>query len=234
MEPQKKAIVLLSGGLDSTTALAIARQQGYRLFSMAFDYGQRHRLELRAAKKIARVFQVEKHLKIKIDLRAIGGSALTSEIAVPKNRMIEKSIDDIPVTYVPARNAIFLSVAVAWGEAISASDIFIGVNSLDYSGYPDCRSEFIEAFQTMANMATKAGTQQKQNFMIHTPLIALKKAEIIKKGLELGVDYSLTSSCYDPSVHGEACGRCDACQLRLAGFEKIGVRDPIPYIDRDC
>jgi 7-cyano-7-deazaguanine synthase len=229
----KKAVVLLSGGLDSTTTLAIARNEGFGLLALSFDYGQRHNFELTAARKIAAAYKVREHIVTRIDLREFGGSALTSGLEVPKNRTLKEMSHDIPVTYVPARNTIFLSFALAWAEVEGANDIFIGVNALDYSGYPDCRPEYIEAFQTMSNLATKAGVEGRQHLIIHTPLIALTKAQIIKKGIGLGVDYALTSTCYDPSPDGKACGRCDACSLRLKGFSENGVVDPITYIDRD-
>ncbi|MCX6142496.1 MAG: 7-cyano-7-deazaguanine synthase QueC [Ignavibacteriales bacterium] len=227
---QKKAIVLLSGGLDSTTTLAIAKSEGHSIFALTFDYGQRHEFEIKAARKIAAQQGVVRHVVAKIDLREFGGSALTSEIEVPKNRNIDKMSHEIPVTYVPARNTIFLSFALAWAEVEDANDIFIGVNALDFSGYPDCRPEYIEAYQRMADLATKAGVEGRQRITIHTPLIVLSKAQIIKKGLELGVDYSFTSTCYQPSPSGEACGRCDACQLRLRGFSENNFTDPIRYI----
>ncbi len=206
MQAQTRAVVLLSGGLDSATVLAIARSQGYELYALTFSYGQRHVWELEAAKRVAASIGVEKHRIAQIDLRIFGGSALTDEIAVPKGRKIEEMSHGIPITYVPARNTIFLSFALAWAEVLGSSDIFIGVNALDYSGYPDCRPEFIEAFEKMANLATKAGVEGRQVLKIHTPLIAMSKAEIIARGIELGVDYGLTSSCYDPSAAGEPCG----------------------------
>jgi 7-cyano-7-deazaguanine synthase len=231
-ETQGKAIVLLSGGLDSTTTLAIAKSEGHSIFALTFDYGQRNEFEIKAARKIATQQGVVRHVVTKIDLREFGGSALTSEIEVPLNRNIDKMSHEIPVTYVPARNTIFLSFALAWAEVEDANDIFIGVNALDFSGYPDCRPEYIEAYQRMANLATKAGVEGRQRITIHTPLIVLSKAQIIKKGLELGVDYSFTSTCYQPSSSGEACGRCDACQLRLRGFSENNLTDPIRYISQ--
>ena len=222
-----KAVCLLSGGLDSTTVLAIAKAQGFDVYAMSFQYGQRHVLELECAKRVAATFDVTEHLIVNFDLRQIGGSALTSDIQVPKDRPVTEMSHGIPVTYVPARNTIFLSFALGWAEVLGASDIFIGVNALDYSGYPDCRSEYIAAFQIMANLATKAGVEGTQNLKIHTPLIQLTKAEIIRKGLSLGVDYSQTSSCYDPGEDGRPCGRCDSCQLRTKGFEEAGVKDPL-------
>jgi 7-cyano-7-deazaguanine synthase len=220
---------LLSGGLDSSTTLAIAKEQCFRLFALSFRYGQRHEIELEAASRIANVMGVEQHRIVDIDLRAFGGSALTSDIDVPKGRRAEEMSHGITITYVPARNTIFLSYAVAWAEVLGSSDIFIGVNAIDYSGYPDCRPEFIGAFQTLANLATKAGVEGTTKVTIHAPLIHLSKADIIRKGAELGVDYSLTSSCYDPSGLGEACGACDSCQLRRKGFEEAGVLDPTRY-----
>ncbi len=225
----KKAIVLLSGGLDSTTTLAIARDLGYELYSLTFRYGQRHGFEIQAAARIAEAFKVKEHLVIDIDLRKIGGSALTAEIAVPKARSESEMRREIPVTYVPARNTIFLAFALAWAEVLHAADMFIGVNALDYSGYPDCRPEYIRAFETLANLATKAGVEGELRFKVHTPLIHLTKAEIIRKGVELGVDYRLTHSCYDPSPQGRACGRCDSCLLRKKGFREAGVTDPTLY-----
>ncbi|MGA7161845.1 MAG: 7-cyano-7-deazaguanine synthase QueC [Bacteroidota bacterium] len=227
---QKKAVVLLSGGLDSTTSLVIAKSEGYSILALSFDYGQRHKFEIKAAKKIAARYGVVRHVVTKIDLREFGGSALTSGIEVPKDRSVKEMSDEIPVTYVPARNTIFLSFALAWAEVENATDIFIGVNALDYSGYPDCRPEYIEAYRKMANLATKAGVEGRQHLTIHSPLIMLSKAQIIKKGLELGVDYSMTRSCYDPSPSGKACGRCDACQLRLKGFAENKMNDPILYV----
>jgi len=225
-------VVLLSGGLDSTTALAVARSAGYELYAMSFRYGQRHSLELESASRVASAIGVEKHLIANFDLRAIGGSALTDQIEVPKERGAEEIASGIPVTYVPARNTIFLSFALAWAEVLGAQDIFIGVNALDYSGYPDCRPEYIESFERMANLATKAGVEGRLRLKIHTPLIAMTKAEIIVTGLRLGVDYSLTHSCYDPSSEAIACGKCDSCLLRLRGFAEAGLRDPLSYAER--
>ncbi len=225
----RKAVVLLSGGLDSTTTLAIARSEGYQACALTFRYGQRHEFEIEAARRIASQAGIAQHVVAQIDLRAFGGSALTDDIAVPKGRSPEEMGKGIPVTYVPARNTIFLSFALAWAEVLGAFDIFIGVNALDYSGYPDCRPEYIEAFQTMANLATKAGVEGQGKLTIHTPLIQLTKAQIIQRGLELGVDYSLTSTCYEPSPDGEACGQCDACLLRLKGFRENGMEDPAHY-----
>lgn len=228
-DQRKKAVVLLSGGVDSATVLAIALNMGYEARALSFCYGQRHSVELEAAKNIARHFGVAGHLIVNIDLRRIGGSALTSDMDVPKSRRVEEMAGEIPVTYVPARNTIFLSYALAWAEVLGASDIFIGVNALDYSGYPDCRPEYIEAYERMANLATKAGVEGKQRLKIHTPLIDLTKAQIIQKGMDLGVDYSLTHSCYDPSEEGWACGQCDSCLLRLKGFQEAGLADPVRY-----
>ena len=222
-------MVLLSGGLDSTTTLAIARLAGYETCAISFRYGQRHSLELESASSVAKAMGVQKHLIVDFDLRAIGGSALTDQIEVPKERGAEEIASGIPVTYVPARNTIFLSFALAWAEVLGAEDIFVGVNALDYSGYPDCRPEYIEAFEKMARLATKAGVEERMLLRIHTPLIAMTKAEIIKTGLELGVDYSLTHSCYDPAAEGIACGECDSCRLRLKGFAEAGVTDPLRY-----
>jgi 7-cyano-7-deazaguanine synthase len=224
----KRAVVLLSGGLDSATTLAICRHDGFAPCALSFDYGQRHKLELNAAQRVAAALGAREHRIAKIDLRVFGGSALTDDIAVPKNH---ESDTEIPVTYVPARNTIFLSYALAWGEVLGAADIFIGANAIDYSGYPDCRPEFISAFERMANLATKAGAEGTR-FKIHAPLISMSKAEIIRKGMELGVDFSLTHSCYDPGAGGVACGECDSCGLRLEGFRAAGLVDPIRYASR--
>jgi 7-cyano-7-deazaguanine synthase len=225
----QRAVVLLSGGLDSATVLAIARSGGYEPYALSFAYGQRHAWELESAKRIAASMGVKQHRIAQIDLRAFGGSALTDDIEVPKRREPGEIADGIPITYVPARNTIFLSFALAWAEVLGANEIFIGVNALDYSGYPDCRPEFIEAFEKMANLATKAGVEGRQRLKIHTPLIALSKAEIIRKGIELGVDYGLTSSCYDPFPDGQPCGECDSCRLRQKGFRENGTEDPLRY-----
>jgi 7-cyano-7-deazaguanine synthase len=225
----KRAVVLLSGGLDSSTVLAIARSQGYELYALSFSYGQRHVIELEAARRVSASIGVQDHRIAAIDLRVFGGSALTADIDVPKGRGADEMSHGIPITYVPARNTIFLSFALAWAEVLGSSDIFIGVNALDYSGYPDCRPEFIAAFETMANLATKAGVEGRQALRIHTPLIALTKAEIVRKGIELGVDYSLTSSCYDPAPDGSPCGQCDSCLLRQKGFGENGLKDPLSY-----
>src|SRR5690348_16467397 len=225
-----KAVLLLSGGLDSTTLLAHAVHEGFDVHAMTFRYGQRHATEIEAARRIATRYGIQHHVIADIDLRVFGGSALTSDIAVPKDRDVSSSSDyGIPITYVPARNTIFLSFALAWGEVLEASDIFIGVNALDYSGYPDCRPEYIEAYERMANLATRAGVEGRQRLTIHTPLIALTKAEIIQRGLALGVDYSQTLSCYDPSPAGLACGHCDACLLRKKGFAEAGIPDHTSY-----
>jgi 7-cyano-7-deazaguanine synthase len=217
----------LSGGLDSATVLAIARSRGYDLYALSFSYGQRHAWELEAAKRVAASMGVVDHRIASIDLRVFGGSALTADIAVPKGRAPAAMVDGIPITYVPARNTIFLSFALAWAEVLGASNIFIGVNVLDYSGYPDCRPEFVAAFEKMANLATKAGVEGRQEFKIHTPLITLTKAQIIRLGLRLGVDYALTSSCYDPWPGGVPCGQCDSCLLRQKGFNENGIADPL-------
>lgn len=225
----KRAVILLSGGLDSTTCLAIAREQGFDLFALTVNYGQRHVFELQAAKNVALSLDIEKHSVLDIDLAQFGGSALTDDIEVPKDR-VESEMSDIPATYVPARNTVLLSVALARAETLESFDIFIGVNALDYSGYPDCRPEYIESFERTANLATKAGVSGK-NFHIHTPLINMTKAEIIKSGTKLGVDYGLTFSCYDPQGTGAPCGHCDACILRLKGFKEAGIPDPLNYPD---
>ncbi|HQN19279.1 MAG TPA: 7-cyano-7-deazaguanine synthase QueC [Syntrophobacteraceae bacterium] len=229
MPSLRKAVILSSGGLDSTTAMAIARAEGYELYSLSFRYGQRHALELEAAQRVARFLGAKEHLTIDIDLRRIGGSALTADIEVPKARHEEEMAGAIPVTYVPARNTIFLSFALSWAEVLEASDIFIGVNAIDYSGYPDCRPEYIEAFERMANLATKAAVEGKLRLTIHTPLMHRTKAEIIRKGTELGIDYGITHSCYDPTPDGAACGLCDSCILRMKGFREAGVKDPTRY-----
>jgi 7-cyano-7-deazaguanine synthase len=223
------AVVLLSGGIDSATAAAIAIQQGFQLHALSFRYGQRHQREIESAKRVATFLQVKTHRVIEFDLRAIGGSALTDQIAVPKGRTDQEIADGIPITYVPARNTIFLSFGLALAERIGAADIFFGANQLDYSGYPDCREEYIAAFEKMANLATKAGVEGKTRLKIHTPLLHMTKADIINKGLELGVDYGLTWSCYDPGNNGNACGQCDSCLLRLKGFQESGSVDPIAY-----
>lgn len=229
MTAEKRAIVLVSGGLDSATTLAIARAEGFTPYALSFDYGQRHKFELESASKVCVANQVARHIVLNIDLRGFGGSALTADLPVPKNRPPEEMDSGIPVTYVPARNTVFLSFAVGWGEVLNAYDIFIGVNAVDYSGYPDCRPEFIRAFQNVARLGTKAGVEGIGQWQIHTPLISLTKAEIIRRGIELGVDYSLTHTCYDPIEDGTPCGRCDACLLRLKGFQEAGLVDPVLY-----
>jgi 7-cyano-7-deazaguanine synthase len=229
MAESKRAVVLSSGGLDSTTVMAIARSEGYEVYSLSFRYGQRHSVELEAAKKVAATFGAKQHMIIDIGLGSIGGSALTDNIDVPKSRTESEMGVGIPVTYVPARNTVFLSYALAWAEVLRASDIFIGVNALDYSGYPDCRPEFIEAYERMANLAMKATVEGTIKIKIHTPLIHLTKAQIIEKGIKLGVDYGTTHSCYDPSPGGRACGQCDSCLLRKKGFNEAGINDPTQY-----
>ena len=221
------AVVLLSGGLDSTTVMAIAKSQGFDCFALSFRYGQRHIYELKAADSVAASQCAVRHVVAQIDLREFGGSALTSEIKVPKGRNIADMSHGIPITYVPARNTVFLSFALAWAETLGASDIFIGVNALDYSGYPDCRPEYIAAYETMANLATKAGVEGTQRLKIHTPLISLTKAQIVQEGIRLGVNYGETSSCYDPSEDGKPCGECDSCVLRAKGFAEAGIKDPL-------
>jgi 7-cyano-7-deazaguanine synthase len=227
MATTKPAVILLSGGLDSATVLAIARNAGFEPYALSFRYGQRHEVELAAAQRVAEANGVARHVIAEIDLRLFGGSALTADLAVPHHESVDDLTDDgIPITYVPARNTIFLSFALAWAETLGASDVFIGVNALDYSGYPDCRPEYIAAYERMANLATKAGVEGTQRLKIHTPLIDLTKAETIARGLELGVDYSLTHSCYDPAPDGHACGTCDSCLLRGRGFTELGLVDP--------
>jgi len=224
-----RAVVLLSGGLDSATAAAMMKARGFDIYALSFRYGQRHALELEAARRVATQLGVSRRATVDIDLRAFGGSALTADVEVPKDRSAESIGTGVPITYVPARNTIFLSFALAWAETLGISDIVIGVNALDYSGYPDCRPDYIAAFQQLANLGTRAGTELGQRFTIHTPLILLSKREIIERGVALGVDYGLTLSCYDPSASGKACGRCDACQLRLKGFRENGLEDPTRY-----
>ncbi len=224
----KRAVVLLSGGIDSTTTLAIAIAEGYEAYALSFEYGQRHQIEMEAAQRVADSLGAKGHRVAKIDLRVFGGSALTGDVDVPKKRSETEIAHGIPVSYVPARNTIFLAYALAWAEVIPANDIFLGVNAIDYSGYPDCRPEFIEAFETLANLGTKAGIEGRR-FRIRTPLIKFSKADIIRKATELGVDLSLTHSCYDPSAEGLACGECDSCLLRLKGFREAGIKDPIRY-----
>jgi 7-cyano-7-deazaguanine synthase len=228
-DQKKRAVVLLSGGLDSATALAIARRDGYESYALSFDYGQRHIFELEAARRVALAGGVLQHVVLSLDLRAFGGSALTADLPVPKDRAEDEMSDGIPVTYVPARNTIFLSIALGWAETLGVSEIFLGVNALDYSGYPDCRPEFLTAFERLANLGTKAGVEGTLTWRIHAPLIQMTKAEIIRTGTHLGVDYSLTHSCYDPDFDGRPCGRCDSCRLRLKGFAEAGLTDPLTY-----
>jgi 7-cyano-7-deazaguanine synthase len=226
---QKQAVVLVSGGLDSVTTLAIAQSEGFVPNALSFRYGQRHAVELEAARKAVAMRGVERHVIVDINLRQFGGSALTAGIEVPKSRSLDEMGHGIPVTYVPARNTVFLSFALAWAEVLGANDVFIGVNALDYSGYPDCRPEYIAAYEAMANLATKSGVEGKTRIKVHAPLISLNKADIIRRGLALGVDYGVTHSCYDPTAEGEACGECDSCLLRLKGFGEVGVPDPVRY-----
>jgi 7-cyano-7-deazaguanine synthase len=225
--PPPRAVVLLSGGLDSATVLAIARARGFDAYALSFRYGQRHAVELERAREVAQRLGAAKHVVVEFDLRTFGGSALTADIDVPKDRPAAAAADGIPVTYVPARNTIFLSFALAWAETLGSSDVFVGVNALDYSGYPDCRPEYIAAFERLANLATRAGVEGAQRLRIHAPLIEWSKARIIEEGLALGVDYAITSSCYDPGPRGEPCGRCDACVLRAKGFAEAGIADPL-------
>jgi 7-cyano-7-deazaguanine synthase len=229
MKPMPRAVVLLSGGLDSATALAEARAAGYEAYALTIRYGQRHAVEIEAARWLARAMGAARHIEVDVDLRAFGGSALTDQIAVPKDRPDEAITQGIPITYVPARNTVFLSLALAWAETLDAYDIFIGVNCVDYSGYPDCRPEFLRSFEDLANLATQAGVEGRGRFRIHAPLLTLDKTEIIRRGLELGVDYSLSHSCYDPTSDGLACGRCDACRIRRSAFDRLGLTDPIGY-----
>jgi 7-cyano-7-deazaguanine synthase len=229
MSDDRRAVVLLSGGLDSATALAEAKAEGFSLYALTVLYGQRHAVEREAAKRVAQQIGVARHVEQNIDLRAFGGSALTDDIDVPKDRDAGTMSDSIPITYVPARNTVFLSLALAWAESLGAFDIFVGVNCLDYSGYPDCRPEYIAAFERLANLATKAGVEGTGRFRVHAPLISKTKVEIIRRGLELGVDYGLTHSCYDPSPEGRSCGRCDSCRLRLDAFAELGLTDPASY-----
>jgi 7-cyano-7-deazaguanine synthase len=228
MTTKKASVVLLSGGLDSTTTLAIAKQEGFAVSAMTFAYGQRHLIEVAAARRLALAFGVERHLVVPIDLRVFGGSALTADLPVPRDRSAEEMAGSIPITYVPARNTIFLSYALAWAEVLGVCDLFIGVNALDYSGYPDCRPEYLTAYERMANLATRAAVEGRR-LTIHAPLLHLSKADIIRTGTKLSVDYSITTSCYEPDDEGKACGRCDSCRLRLRGFAEAGLRDPAPY-----
>ena len=229
LNPETPAVILLSGGLDSATTAAIARQEGYSLYALSVDYGQRHHFELEASRRVARAMDLARHVILDVGLSQFGGSALTDVLEVPKDRAEQAMSAGIPVTYVPARNTVLLSLALAYAETVPAADIFVGVNAVDYSGYPDCRPEFIAAFQRLANLATKAGVEGELQFVVHTPLIEMTKAQIIRRGVELGVDYSLTHSCYDPDENGVSCGRCDACQLRRKGFAEAGLCDPLPY-----
>ena len=233
MTQARRAVVLLSGGLDSATALAEARSAGYELYALTVQYGQRHAVEIEAARRVARAGGVAHHVELEIDLRGFGGSALTSSLEVPKDRPAEEMTRGIPLTYVPARNTVFLALSLAWAETLGAFDIFLGVNCVDYSGYPDCRPEFLQAFETLANLATRAGVEGAGRFRIHAPLLTLTKEQIIERGRALGVDYSLTHSCYDPSPEGFACGRCDACQIRRSAFERLGLVDPVRYAEPD-
>ena len=223
----RKAVILCSGGIDSTTVIAMARSEGFELYALTVDYGQRHRQEIRKARQVASQWGVEKHIVVKVNLRSIGGSALTSSLAVPKERSLAEIKREIPVTYVPARNTLFLSLALGWAEVLGASEIFIGANVIDYSGYPDCRPEYLKAFEDMANLATKAGVEGTRRFSIRAPLLRLTKGEIIREGIRLGVDYGLTHSCYDPAPDGSPCRRCDSCLLRERGFLEAGVKDPL-------
>ncbi len=229
MPPNSRAVILLSGGLDSATAAAEARAAGFELYALTVRYGQRHAVELEAARRVARALGASRHVELEIDLRAFGGSALTSSLEVPKDRGDDEMASGIPITYVPARNTVFLGLALAWAETLGAFDIFIGVNCVDYSGYPDCRPEFLRAFERLANVATRAGVEQDGSFRIHAPLLELNKEQIIERGRELGVDFGLTHSCYDPAPSGLACGRCDSCRIRRSAFQRLGLEDPVTY-----
>jgi 7-cyano-7-deazaguanine synthase len=229
MPEMPRAVVLLSGGLDSATALAEARQAGFGLYALTLRYGQRHAIEIEAARRVARAAAVARHVELELDLRAFGGSALTSDLEVPKDRESAALTAGIPITYVPARNTVFLSLALAWAETLAAFDVYIGANCVDYSGYPDCRPEFLRSFESLANLATRAGVEQRGRFRIHAPLLSLTKEQIIQRGRALGVDYGLTHSCYDPGPGGLACGQCDSCRIRRSAFERLGLVDPIPY-----
>jgi 7-cyano-7-deazaguanine synthase len=231
MREAPRAVVLLSGGLDSATTLAEARSAGYELYALTLDYGQRHKVEIEAARRVARAMGVTRHVELDLDLSAFGGSALTSDLAVPKDRPAEEMTQGIPITYVPARNTVFLSVALAWAEALHAFDLFVGVNCVDYSGYPDCRPEYLRAFESLANLATRAGVEGEGRYRIHAPLLTLTKEQIIQRGLALGVDYAITHSCYDPTPEGLSCAHCDACQIRRSAFDRLGLTDPIPYAE---
>lgn len=228
---ERPAVVLLSGGLDSATALAEARAARFAPYALTVAYGQRHAVEIEAARRVARAMGVERHVELTVDLRAFGGSALTAEIDVPKDREADAMAEGIPITYVPARNTVLLSLALAWAETLGAFDLFVGVNCVDYSGYPDCRPEFLRGFENLADLATKAGVEGRGRFRVHAPLLTMTKEQIIRRGLDLGVDYGLTHSCYDPTPEGLSCGRCDSCRLRLAAFEQVGMADPIAYAD---
>jgi 7-cyano-7-deazaguanine synthase len=232
MGHEPKAVVLLSGGLDSATALAEAKAAGYAPYALTVLYGQRHAAEREAARRVAKALGVVRHVEQEIDLRAFGGSALTADLAVPKDRSADEMTSGIPITYVPARNTVFLSLALAWAEALGAFDLFVGVNCVDYSGYPDCRPEYLRAFEALANLATRAGVEGAGRFRVHAPLLHLAKDQIILRGRELGVDYGLTHSCYDPDPSGRACGRCDSCRLRLEAFDRLGLEDPVAYADQ--
>jgi len=227
--PKPPAVVLLSGGLDSATTMAEAKAAGFSPFALSVAYGQRHEVEIEAARRVAKAMGAARHVELAIDLRAFGGSALTAEIDVPKDREADEMATGIPITYVPARNTVFLSLALAWAETLGAFDLFVGVNCVDYSGYPDCRPAFLKAFEGLADLATKAGVEGRGRFRVHAPLLTMTKDQIIRRGLELGVDYGLTHSCYDPTPEGLSCGRCDSCRLRLAAFERLGLTDPIAY-----
>jgi 7-cyano-7-deazaguanine synthase len=229
MPSKLPAVILLSGGLDSATTLAEAREAGFELFALTVCYGQRHAVEIDAARRVAQALGVARHVELDVDLRAFGGSALTSSLEVPKDRSEEIMAQGIPITYVPARNTVFLSLALAWAETLGAFDIFVGVNCVDYSGYPDCRPEFLRAFEQLANLATRAGVEQRGRFRIHAPLLAYAKEQIIERGRQLGVDFGLTHSCYDPAPSGIACGSCDACRIRRSAFDRLGLSDPVPY-----
>jgi 7-cyano-7-deazaguanine synthase len=231
MAPRSRAVVLLSGGLDSATAMAEARAAGFERFALTVRYGQRHAVEIEAARRVAQSLGSSRHIELDIDLRGFGGSALTAALEVPKDRTEDAMTHGIPITYVPARNTVFLSLALAWAETLGAFDIFIGVNCVDYSGYPDCRPEFLRAFEQLANLATRAGVENQGSFRIHAPLLTLNKEQIIERGRALGVDFSLTHSCYDPAPEGLACGRCDACRIRRSAFNRLGLADPIAYSD---
>jgi 7-cyano-7-deazaguanine synthase len=225
----RPAVILLSGGLDSATAAAIAREEGFELYALTVDYGQRHRHEIESARRVAQALGVKRHVVLSVDLSQFGSSALTSPIDVPKDRDVDQMPAEIPITYVPARNTVLLSLALAYAETVGAADVFLGVNAIDYSGYPDCRPEFLAAFERLAGLATKAGVEGRLKFTLHAPLVRMTKAEIIRRGTALGVDYGLTHSCYDPADDGRSCGRCDACRLRLKGFAEAGVHDPLEY-----